>query len=95
MTLKDTLISLKSKKRSVASIVFAFFLFIASAVFFGSHLGVEFIPTLDDGKIKIEVELPEGYNLDKTASVMSNIESIIKETPEVKHMVTELGKIGD
>ncbi len=92
---KTLRVSLKSKKRSVAIIVFAFFLFIASAVFFGSHLGVEFIPTLDDGKIKIEVELPEGYNLEKTASVMSNIENIIKETPEVKHMVTELGKIGD
>ncbi|HPN36954.1 MAG TPA: efflux RND transporter permease subunit [Melioribacteraceae bacterium] len=92
---KTLRVALKNKKRSIAVIGLAFLMFIGSAVFFGSHLGVEFIPTLDDGKIKIEVELPEGYNLDKTASVLTDIENIIKQTPEVKHMVTELGKIGD
>lgn len=87
--------TLKNKKRSIVVIVFSFLIFIVSAVVFGSRLGVEFIPNLDDGKIKIEVELPEGYNLDKTAAVLKDIENIVKKTKEVKHTVTELGKTSD
>ncbi len=87
--------ALKRKLISFGIIVFAFGLFLVTAIGLGPKLGVEFIPNMDDGKIKIEVEIPEGNNLEKTAETLTQIENVIKVNPEVKHMVTDLGKIGD
>lgn len=87
--------ALKRKLISFGIIVFSFVLFLVTAIGLGPKLGVEFIPNMDDGKIKIEVEIPEGNNLEKTAETLTQIENVIKENPEVKHMVTDLGKIGD
>lgn len=70
----------------------AFFLVLFS---YGDKLGSEFMPPFDDGKIKVEVELPEGYNLDETAEVLKEVENKLKKHPEVKHLLTNLGKKSD
>lgn len=86
---------LKNKLVSFSVITTVFFIFIATVAYYGPKLGIEFIPTVDEGRINIDVELPEGYNLDATADIMKTIEERIKEYPEVVHMVTSLGKIDD
>ncbi len=62
---------------------------------FGPKLGFEFIPQTDDGKIKISVELPSGYNLTETAKTVRSIEERVKNHKEVKHILTNLGKLSD
>lgn len=86
---------LKNKLRSVTVIATAFILFILSTIIYVPNIGFEFMPNLDDGKIKVEVELPEGYNLYETANVLSVIEDRLKQYPEVEHLLTNLGKISD
>ncbi len=86
---------LKNKKRSVIVIAASFILFIASVLIYGPNIGFEFMPKLDDGKVKVEVELPEGYNLYETADVLKTIEDKLKSHKEVEQMLTNLGKISD
>lgn len=86
---------LRNKRNSWLIIGGSFLLFILSVIYYGPKLGFEFMPQMDDGKIKVEVELPEGYNLNETANVLKEIEDRIKSHPEVLHMVTTLGKISD
>ncbi len=86
---------LKSKAKSLIVVAGSFILFILVMVVFAPQLGFEFLSTMDDGKIKIEVELPVGYNLDATANKVRLIEDKIKHHPEVKHILTNLGKLSD
>ena len=86
---------LKNKLVSAAVIGVSFLLFIVSLLYYGPQLGVEFIPQTDDGKIKIEVELPEGYNLQETAKVLKEVESRVTSHPEVIFTLTDLGSISE
>ena len=86
---------LKSKAKSLLIVVGSFILFIFVMVVFAPQLGFEFMSTMDDGKIKIEVELPVGYNLETTAAKIRQIEDKIKHHPEVKHILTNIGKLSD
>lgn len=86
---------LKNKKRAWITVAAAFLMFVVVAIVFGPKLGFEFVSPFDDGKIRIEVELPQGYNLDGTARAMNLIEDRIKKYPEVTQMLTDLGKISD
>ena len=87
--------ALANKLISTIIITASFAVFIGVMMFYGDKLGSEFIPVMDDGKIAVKVELPVGYNLDETSKVLSEIESRIKEFPEVKYMLTNLGKKSD
>ena len=87
--------SLQTKKRSLVIIAGAFILFIVSTIYYGPKLGFEFMPQLDDGKISIKTELPEGFNLTETADVLTQIENRLKEHPEVEYLLTNLGKMSD
>lgn len=86
---------LKNKKRAALIVAGSFLLFIVVMITLGPKIGFEFSPASDDGKIKIEVELPEGYNISETANVLKQIEDKIKNHPEVKQMLTTLGKKSD
>ena len=86
---------LKSKVKSLFIVIGSFVLFILVMMIFAPKLGFEFLSTMDDGKIKIEVELPVGYNLEATAKEVRQIEDKIKHHPEVKHILTSLGKLSD
>lgn len=88
-------VMLKNKKRAWLTVAASFLMFLATAIIFGPKLGFEFMSPFDDGKIRIDVELPEGYNLDGTARTMNLIEERINKHPEVTQMLTNLGKISD
>lgn len=84
---------LKNKKISTLVVLTAFIVYIVTMVGVGPQIGVDFMPALDDGKIRIEVELPEGYNLNESARVLAEIEERIKTYPEVVHILTDLGRL--
>ena len=85
----------KTKTRSYLTLALTVVLFILVMGFYGPRLGFEFLPVGDDGKIKIEIELPEGYNLDATANIIDEIEKKISNHKEVKHIISNLGQLSD
>ena len=86
---------LRNKKTSWAAVSGAFLIFILATIFYAPRIGFEFLPQFDDGKIKIEVELPQGYNMTETAGVLKSIEDRVKKHQEVKYLLTNLGYISD
>lgn len=86
---------LHSKFRSLITVTVAIIIFILVLMIFGPKLGFEFIPQTDDGKVRITVELPAGYNLEETANTVRAIEERINKHKEVKHILTNLGKLSD
>lgn len=84
---------LKNRLRSFAVILLAVLMFFMS-FYSASRVGFEFMPMLDEGDIQIQVELPQGYNLAETGKMADRIEARLKEFPEVKHVISQLGSIG-
>jgi len=82
------------KWRSGLIILVSVALFVAS---FGmaSKIGFDFFPTLDEGDIKIAVELPIGYNLEQTGDLLKEIERRALLHKEVKTVLFTLGKIDE
>ncbi len=81
---------LKSKKNSVMVMGISFILLIGS-FYLASKVGFEFMPTLDEGQISLQVELPQGNTLEETGIVLNNIENKIKHHKEIEHILTTLG----
>lgn len=86
---------LKTKKISLIVVVSTIIIFVLVVMLFGPKLGFEFVPQTDDGKLNVQVELPEGYNLEATSKTVSEIEDRIKNHKEVTHVLTNLGKLSD
>ncbi|MCL2063419.1 MAG: efflux RND transporter permease subunit [Candidatus Cloacimonetes bacterium] len=59
-----------------------------------NKIGLEFMPLMDEGDIDILVELPIGYNLDETTSVIDEIQRIVALNPEVLHINSNIGNLG-
>ncbi len=86
---------LKNRKISGVVVLISVILLALSVMFWGSKLGFEFMPVVDDGKIRVTAELPEGYNLEATADAMDEIRTIVTEHDIVTHTVTNLGKMDE
>ena len=67
----------------------------AVAVVLAVTVGREFLPTLDEGSIWLQVTLPPGLSLEKASELASEIRSATRESPEVSYMVTQLGRNDD
>ena len=70
---------------------------LAVIVFVGSiilipFIGTEFIPSSDQGQFNINITLPTGTNLETTREVVSKVEKIALEIPEIKSMLTTAGE---
>jgi hydrophobic/amphiphilic exporter-1 (mainly G- bacteria), HAE1 family len=85
---------IKNRLTSGLTVLTSVVLFFLS-FFVAGQLSFEFFPATDEGLINIEVELPQGYNLDETADLLKEIESKVIENKEVKYVLTQLGKISD
>ncbi len=83
---------IKTKKRSAAVLAASVLLLIFTFMFAGG-IGFEFTPTMDEGDIQIQAELPIGYSLDETAEAMRSIEMHLRKNPTVKTILTQLGSI--
>jgi len=64
---------------------------LASFVLAGA-LGVEFLPTLDEGVIWIRANLPAGISLDESSQIASQIRDIVRQYPEVKLVSSQTGR---
>ncbi|MDR1576195.1 MAG: efflux RND transporter permease subunit, partial [Treponema sp.] len=84
---------LKRKWRSALVVIAVIVLFGFSISWF-TAIPIELIPKSDGGKIQVDVELPQGSGLDKTAAVLAVIEERLAEYEEVKTILTTLGKMG-
>jgi HAE1 family hydrophobic/amphiphilic exporter-1 len=76
---------------TVAAAVVMFF----ASLFIAAQLSFEFMPLMDEGLISVEVELPQGYNLEQTTELLEKAERKIVSHEEVKNTLTQIGKIND
>jgi HAE1 family hydrophobic/amphiphilic exporter-1 len=84
---------IKRKWRSALLVTAVFAVFVLSMRAFAS-IPMELVPKSDGGKIQLDVELPQGSSLDKTAVLLALIEERLAEYEEVKTILTTLGKMG-
>ena len=69
----------------------AVLLFIGST-YFAPLIGVELQPEVDEGQLRIDLELEPGTRVEVTNEVAQRVEKIIRENaPEVKHILTQVG----
>lgn len=70
-------------------------LLVASIMSLGK-VGSEFMPSMDEGRISLSVELASGTKLDDTAKVVRDLEALIRrEVPEVKIISSTVGGSGN
>jgi cobalt-zinc-cadmium resistance protein CzcA len=69
----------------------AFAAFVGSLLLF-SHLGSEFIPTLDEGDFAMQMTLPAGSSLSESVKLSGQAQTLLmSKIPEVKHVVAKIG----
>lgn len=62
------------------------------AVLLFNTLGAEFVPTLDEGDLAMQVTIDPGSSLTHMVETTSKAEKVLKEKfPEVKHVVSKIG----
>ena len=54
-------------------------------------VGVEFIPTVDEGLMSVSVELPHGSTLERTEEVITRVTEIVEAQPETDTIMTTVG----
>jgi cobalt-zinc-cadmium resistance protein CzcA len=67
----------------------------AAVVWFGSTVGREFLPELDEGSIWLQVQMPTGISLSKATEMAASLRKAVREFPEVSYIVTQLGRNDD
>ena len=63
-----------------------------AVVLLGINVAREFLPDLDEGAIRIHVTMPAGISLAKATEMAADLRKVVREFPEVDHIVTELGR---
>ncbi len=61
----------------------------------GATTGREFLPTLDEGALWLQVQLPTGLSLDKASAMAGTLRRALLKFPEVSYVVTQLGRSDD
>ena len=67
-------------------------LIVVAAFALSAALGVEFLPSLDEGVIWVRATLAPGISLDKSASIANDIRGIIHGFPEVRLVSSQSGR---
>ncbi len=67
---------------------------VVGAVLLMGTLGSEFMPTSNGDFIIVDVELPPGTTLAETDEMTTAMESVLKTSPEVKEVLTKIGRSG-
>lgn len=73
-------------------VVGVFLVTLALVTGLGMLTGRDFLPYLDEGSIWLQVILPPGISLDKAARMADELRAATLEFPEVKHIVTQVGR---
>jgi cobalt-zinc-cadmium resistance protein CzcA len=64
-------------------------------VSFGSFLGTEFLPELDEGSIFLRGNFPAGITIQENAKYAPKIRSIISKYPQISYVITQTGRNDD
>jgi multidrug efflux pump subunit AcrB len=56
-----------------------------------THLPTGYIPSQDQGKLYVAVQLPDAASHERTAAVMKHITHILQETPGIEHITAVVG----
>lgn len=94
---------LKDRYRSLMSFLLDFpryaiipaVLAVALTAFVFHRIGKEFLPYIDEGSIWLQVKLPSGISLEKGTEMAAELRAVAREFPEVKTIVTQLGRNDD
>jgi len=62
---------------------------------FGSKLGTEFLPELDEGSIFLRGNFPAGITIQENAKYAPKIRSIISTYPQISYVITQTGRNDD
>lgn len=81
-------------KRPLVSVILGFCFFL-SIVYPAKRIGSEFIPRSDRNEFSIEVEMPDGTPVEKTTDTVVVIENHLKQYPEVKSYLADIGYNGE
>ncbi|RXT15260.1 efflux RND transporter permease subunit [Ammoniphilus sp. CFH 90114] len=57
-------------------------------------VGMEFIPKMDQGQLSVSIKMPNGTVLEQTADVVSQVEAVVKDIPELDKVYTSIGSSG-
>ena len=73
------------------TVAIAFGLFVI-AIFLFSRMGGEFIPTLEEGDLTVEISMMQGTSLTQSVATFTKAEQILKRKfPEIKQIVSRIG----
>jgi cobalt-zinc-cadmium resistance protein CzcA len=76
-------------KKTTVAIAIALFLF---SLFLFNRMGGEFIPTLEEGDLTVEISMMQGTSLSQVVQTFSKAEKILKDKfPEINQVVTRIG----
>lgn len=64
-------------------------------LFFGSRLGTEFLPQLNEGAIYIRAFMPISVSLSESCDMTQKLRDKIRETPEVRGVLSQTGRPND
>ncbi|UUC46348.1 efflux RND transporter permease subunit [Flavobacterium cerinum] len=62
---------------------------------FGSKLGSEFLPELDEGSIFIRGNFPAGISIQENATYSPKIRKVIAKYPQISYIITQAGRNDD
>ncbi len=72
----------------ISATVVVFFI----SIFIFLRMGAEFVPTLEEGDLAMQMSIPPGSSLSQSIATSTAIEKILKdEFPEVNHVVSKIG----
>jgi cobalt-zinc-cadmium resistance protein CzcA len=66
-------------------------LMVSITVYYGSRLGSEFLPQLDEGDIALHALRVTGTGLEQSVAMQNQLESVIAGFPQVKHVYSKIG----
>ncbi len=58
----------------------------------GTLVGRDYLPDLDEGSLWLQVQLPSGLSLDAASEMASELRRTVREFPEVRYIMTQLGR---
>lgn len=65
---------------------------LAAVLVLGFLVGKDFLPTLDEGGIWIQVQTPPGLSLERSAQMADTLRHTLKKFPEVTYVMTQVGR---
>lgn len=84
----------KTYKHPNTSLIIAFAVMLIT-FFSVKFIGTEFLPALNEGALWVEAELPMSVSLDESKMISGKMVDIIREFPEVKQTLAQVGRTND